>query len=383
MQFDDALRSCSCTANALVCAVHASAANVERLKLPCYIGRMTDERIQLGSLSDAGLIEEVKRLTEGDRSADRRARRAGARRLYLGEGYSSLFTYCTHVLHLSEHAAYGRIEAARVARKFPVVLERLVDGSVTLTNIGLLAPHLNAENHNELLDAAQHKSKRDVEHIVASLRPHPDVPSRVRKVPEPKPQAGVPAAMGTPPTQSPEPPIHPPARPTIAPLAAERYKVQFTMARETYEKLRRVQDLLRHSVPNGDPAAIFDRALTLLLKELERTKLAGSSRPRAARQLKPNSRTIPAAVKREVYMRDRGRCAFVGTNGPCGETGFLEFHHVVPYADGGEATAANIELRCRAHNAYEAEQRFGTLFVREVRGEFELGPALVSGNRRK
>jgi hypothetical protein len=40
-----------------------------------------------------------------------------ARRLYLGEGCPSLFAYCTQVLHLSEHAAYGRIEAARTARR--------------------------------------------------------------------------------------------------------------------------------------------------------------------------------------------------------------------------------------------------------------------------
>ena len=46
-----------------------------------------------------------------------------ARRLYLGEGCSSLFAYCTQVLHLSEHAAYHRIEAARAARQYPVILE--------------------------------------------------------------------------------------------------------------------------------------------------------------------------------------------------------------------------------------------------------------------
>ena len=40
-----------------------------------------------------------------------------ARKLYLGEGCSSLFTYCTRVLYLSEYAAYGRIEAARAARR--------------------------------------------------------------------------------------------------------------------------------------------------------------------------------------------------------------------------------------------------------------------------
>ena len=52
---------------------------------------------------------------------------------------------------------------------------------------------------------------------------------------------------------------------------------------ETHDKLRRVQDLLRHSIPDGDPAAIFDRALTLLLSDLERAKLAATARPRTSR----------------------------------------------------------------------------------------------------
>ena len=64
------------------------------------------------------------------------------RKLYLGEGYSSLFTYCTQRLHLSESAAYGRITAARAARRFPILLTRLADGDVTLTSISLLAAHL-------------------------------------------------------------------------------------------------------------------------------------------------------------------------------------------------------------------------------------------------
>ncbi|HEX2340645.1 MAG TPA: HNH endonuclease [Vicinamibacterales bacterium] len=68
---------------------------------------------------------------------------------------------------------------------------------------------------------------------------------------------------------------------------------------------------------------------------------------------------MPAAVKREVWTRDSGRCAFIGARGRCHETGFLELHHVVPYARGGPAVADNIELRCAAHNAHEAELCFG------------------------
>jgi hypothetical protein len=84
------------------------------------------------------------------------------RRLYLGAGCSSLFAYCTQVLHLSEHAAYGRIEAARTANRFPIVLDLLRDGSLTLTAITLLAPHLTPVNHVEVLRDARHKSKREV-----------------------------------------------------------------------------------------------------------------------------------------------------------------------------------------------------------------------------
>jgi hypothetical protein len=84
-----------------------------------------------------------------------------ARRLYLGAGYSSLFTYCTQALHLSEHAAYGRIEAARAARRFPLVMDLLANGSLTVTTVGLLAPHLTADNHRNVLESACHKRKRE------------------------------------------------------------------------------------------------------------------------------------------------------------------------------------------------------------------------------
>src|SRR5207237_1288706 len=136
----------------------------------------------------------------------------------------------------------------------------------------------------------------------------------------------------------------------LRPLAPERYRVQITISRETHDKLRRAQDLLRHAIPDGDPAAVFDRALTALLTQLEKSKYAATTRPHTSQQRRKRSRHIPAALRRAVWERDRGRCAFVGTHGRCEERGFLEFHHVIPYAAGGEAVVENIQLRCRAHN---------------------------------
>jgi hypothetical protein len=156
-------------------------------------------------------------------------------------------------------------------------------------------------------------------------------------------------------------PAPPPAaqRPALTALARERYKLQITISNETQEKLRRVQDLVRHTVSNGDPAEIFDRALTMLLEHLERRRAATTPWPRAPRERRTRSRHISAAVRREVWKRDQGRCAFVDSEGRCIERGFLEFHHVEPYAAGGAATVANIQLRCRAHNAYGARLFFG------------------------
>jgi hypothetical protein len=281
------------------------------------------------------------------------------RRLYLSEGYSSLFTYCTQAPHLSEGAACNRIEAARAARRFPIVLTALEQGSVTLTAVRLLAPHLTEDNHQDVLVSARHKGKREIELLVASLRPMPAVASTIRKLPEPRRvllDAGCDAAQTA--VVVPRPPVvAPPIKtpsPAVATLAPHRYRVQFTISRDTHEKLLRVQALARHVIPSGDRAEIFDRALTLLLQDLERRRCAAVTSPRAARGATGGSRHMPASVKREVWRRDDGRCAYTGRAGRCTERSFLEYHHVQPYAAGGAATAANIELRCRAHNVYEA-----------------------------
>lgn len=340
--------------------------------------------LSVGALTDSELLAQVTAFAERERhsTADLIAGLAelDTRRLYLAAGYSSLFTYCTSVLHLSEHAAYGRIEAARAVRRFPVVLGRLASGDLTLTAVCLLAPVLTDDNLLELLGAARHKSKREVEQLVARTRPQPAAASSVRKLPPPRASERADVVIGSPvangqtdPTAPPPVAVIAPPIPTAAParlavvtpLAPERYKVQFTMSREAHDKLRRAQDLLRHSIPTGDPAAIFERALTLLIEDLEKRKLAAVSRPCAGRSSSAHSRHVPASVRREVWARDNGRCAFVGTNGRCAERGFLELHHVVPFAAGGETTPDNLELRCRAHNAYEAQLFFGPPVMRE------------------
>jgi hypothetical protein len=328
----------------------------------------------LADLGDRPLLETAKRLATEERHATVALLRAlseiDSRRLYLGEGCASLFTYCTQVLHLSEGGAYNRIEACRVARRYPVIFDLLEVSALTLTAVRLLAPHLTDDNHRTVLDSAQHKSKREVEQLVAALAPKPDAPTVVRRL------AATPAPLSRPSVSMLDTPTigdgpasadaarvdasavrMPEAR--VSPLAPDRYRLQVTLTGATHDKFRRAQALLRHAVPTGDAAQILDRALSLLVEHLERQRCAKTSRPRASAPSASGSRHIAAAVRRHVWQRDCGRCAFVGAEGRCRETAFLEFHHVEPYAIGGEATAENIELRCRAHNSHEARLFFG------------------------
>ena len=278
-----------------------------------------------------------------------------------------------------------------MARRYPAIIEGLESGALSLTTVKLLSPHLTAENHAGLLAAASGKGKEAVEELLACRFPQGDVIARVRKVPSPRglpvsdvsptltctlhPSASVGeqvplGAIATAPTDraAPPPATPVPARAVIRPLAPERYEIRFTASRAMREKLRTAQDLLGHAIPSGDIAEVFDRALTLLVADLSRRKLAATGRPRGSRRQSVKSRNIPADVKRNAVARAAGRCAFVARNGRrCEERRFLEFHHVVPHAAGGKPTVGNIELRCRAHNGYEADRYFGP-GIRRVRG---------------
>ncbi|HET6331814.1 MAG TPA: HNH endonuclease signature motif containing protein [Polyangiales bacterium] len=215
---------------------------------------------------------------------------------------------------------------------------------------------------------------------------------------------------------------------SIVPLRAGRYKVQFTATQSLVDMFSEARELFRNQLPTDDLAGIVERALALLIADRKKQRFALTSKPRAPRlsetdtttgkagpavpsvhaehqpskpstshiahvlseahaddarpttpagcaerqPAKPNTRHIAYALRRQVYARDAGRCCFVSSDGTrCGARGNLEFHHIIPFARGGEATLENICLMCRAHNALIAERDYNREFVKRriaVRG---------------
>lgn len=333
-----------------------------------------------------------------------------------------MFQYAVDVFAFSDAEAYVRIAAARAARRFPAILDLVASGTLSVTTIRFLAPHLTEENCAAVLGAVSGKSTRAVELELARRFPKPDAPQVLRKLPVAKRAEATPdapalftkvespatPAPGVAPNSSRDAlPVRAPAlaRPTTAtqPLSASRYKLQVTLSEGTQAKLRQAQQLLRHQVPDGDLAEVLDRALDALVREQMKRQFAATERPRAKSGSKAppgsgrQSRRIPSPVRREVVARDGLRCSYTDNSGSrCEETGFLQLHHVEPFEKGGEHSAGNIRVFCRSHNLHAAEEDYGAAhmdqykqprmppeFVRESRVTYCAGGLRQDWSRRQ
>jgi 5-methylcytosine-specific restriction endonuclease McrA len=139
--------------------------------------------------------------------------------------------------------------------------------------------------------------------------------------------------------------------------------------REFCEELAAVGALLSHAVPSGKKEEVLSHVLRAQRKVLERRRHGSPQRTtQPAVQTHENARYIPASLRREVYDREGGTCAYVGEEARrCHSTRQLEYQHLTPVARGGRTTADNLTLFCRAHNLLQAEKDFGAAHVTQRR----------------
>jgi 5-methylcytosine-specific restriction endonuclease McrA len=156
----------------------------------------------------------------------------------------------------------------------------------------------------------------------------------------------------------------------LRPISEELRVLRVTVGREFADDLARVKALLSHTIPDGSLEQVLHACIRRTIAQCE-SRRRGADRPRPRKTKRPPAgRGIPTAVRREVWRRDAGTCAFVATDGKrCGSNHQIEFHHIEPFARGGPPTVDNIEIRCKAHNRYAAEADFGREFMRSVMSE--------------
>lgn len=348
----------------------------------------------LRSLSDRDLLINTKSVVARERGITvvvlAHLNEVERRKLYLTLAHSSMFAYCTDELGYSTSAAKRRISTARCVARFPEALSLLKANEVNLSTITQVTNLIKPENSHEILERIRGKSQREVEAIVAEYQPLEALPKdrartvvvRVPVKASPAPTklsdnaAPVPSQISTAEVTVPAQDRNGPES-TISVLPApavqlERRVVKQFCAREVVmNKIATVQALASHRLPMNAP---FEEVIEFLAdyflqredpKARHDRRAARKPEPRA--EVKPQStpktssaRAISLPVRDEVFVRDEGRCCYVGTDGKrCGSKHVLQVDHIEPVARGGSASLTNLRLLCAHHNRLEAERLMG------------------------
>ncbi len=325
---------------------------------------------------------------------------ADARQLYRDQACDSMYACCVRVLLMSEDAACRRIDAARVARRFPRIFPALEDGRLNVSAILLLKPHLTTSNADELISAAEGKSYRAIKEFLACRFPQANLPTVLRRIgvseaevaPVTKPQTldESSTAMAVAPiaesasqsrasdsaavtpsentsqslsaaprihvtsTQHPGPTTTPIAplteqRPRIAPLSAERYSLQVTISKHAH-------DLLRGGDAGGELSDLLGRVIELDLERLDDSL-------RVERRTETLAQRSAVLLARYVVAVDDGDA----------RRGQAEFVRQRVDAQGGAPRVGGAEVADDAHAVPQA--------AREHRAQQFVEQRLVAGRR--
>jgi len=326
------------------------------------------------------------------------------RKLYLELGHSSMFAYCTEELRYSASAAKRRISTARCIAQFPAALPLLQADEINLSTITQISKIINEQNSRALLERIRNKSQREVEAIVAEYEPLAALPRERARTVVVRVPVGSFAAVKPEETVS-----HAPVAPATAPLREaphdaieqvqdhngpepelraapvanfeRRTVIQFCAREEVMNKLEGVRALASHRLPANAPLEQVIEFLADYFTRREDPKARHERREARAQDAKPtgtpktsSARAIPLPVRDEVFVRDQGRCCYVGLDGKrCASTHVVQIDHVMPVARGGSASIDNLRLLCAYHNRLEAERVLGrSKLGRQVRNGPEL-----------
>ena len=335
-----------------------------RLRRGDFPGVYTSPMQNPKSLSDASLLNLLQSSVAEERKLTTQVlellREVERRRLFAGQGYGSLFGYAVKGLGYSEASAARRIQAMRLLKDLPELTEKIEHGALNLSTLSAVQCFINREEREqgksytvpqkrELLSQMENRSHREVEKILLQTSPASSVPKERIRV--------------------------------ITPTETE---LRLIASGDPMTKLERLKGLLAHAHPHLGFSQLVEILADRALEELDPARKPEPAKKRAphaaaftpAPELQPTTSnhavpaqlpalvrrpSIPTAVRRQVWVRDAGRCTYVApeTGKRCDSQHALEIDHKVPVAKGGTSDLASLRLMCRMHNQWQAILHFG------------------------
>ena len=320
--------------------------------------------------SNDTLIDDLKRMVADERklltSILRHLKEVEDRRLYLERGHSSLFAFITKELGYSESAAQRRIQAMRLMRDVPKVEEKIESGKLSLSVASQVQSFLRTEEKRsdegvmsmpeklQIIEKLEGTSSKRCERKLAEISPETKMPKEKERL-----------------------------------ISDERTLIQFVADEELMDGIERLKWLLAHRNGERRQDELFRILVELGLDKWDperREARRAKRKTRASHKSLPTSavdnisskhrrRSMPAAVRDEVWQRDEGRCQYKDpeTGRRCESRHAVQIDHVIPVARGGTNDPSNLRLLCRQHNAFAARKVFGDRLIdSRIHGQLSL-----------
>ena len=279
-----------------------------------------------------------------------------SRKLYLKKGYNSMYSYLTIGLSYSEGAAQRRIECARALNKTPEAKDLLSKGDISLTTLSMVSKEITKKNNTEIISDISGKNKREVEKILFKDKPAESKTKESIRTIKVKTEEEAPSPLFDSANQGFENHHRHDCK------TEARLKLSFSIPEEAQDLIDEARQALSGKLPKGASLEeLFTAGLESIVNEHKRK--AKSLGTRKSRDSKKRSRHIPNNIRKTVLERDKYQCTYVGENGKaCCSKWDLELDHKIPFTEGGQHTAENLRVLCRAHHQYLTEQRFGRVW---------------------
>jgi len=292
------------------------------------------------------------------------------KRIYLQLGFPNLYSFLTEHIGYTAASAQRRIEAARLLTAVPEVKEDLKSGSLNLSQVALVAQSLRQKQKEEpalnfkpqdkkvLLESVKGLSLENSQRVISQT-----LDLEVKAHEKQKIQSD------------------------------ESVRVELTFTKAQSELLKKVKNLMSHVNPNPTTADVFEYLAKNYLKRkdpiggmktakkanaegvnkvkrkihatLTRTTRIANAKPSISKvtsvtkvtqrqNVFQSRKAISASIKRTVWQRDQGTCQHLNqtTGKICGSNHLLEFDHIKRFSRGGDDSAQNLRLLCKAHNLW-------------------------------
>jgi hypothetical protein len=287
--------------------------------------------MNLQAMNDSVLIAATESLIRQERelltSVLHHLHEIDRRRLFCSLGYKSLFDFAVRHLGYPEDQAYRRISAMKLLRELPELEEKVNQGEISLTHIGL-AQSLFKQERKFHQKEMSHQDKLSVFTQIASkpVREAERITHALSSCPE---------------TAKPD---------RVTTISQNHVELKFTASTNLREKIERLRGWLAHQHPNLSLGELFERLCDLGLEEWDPAK---SAAPRKRRVTISPPQKSQAQIRRDTFQRAKGQCE------SCGSHFALEIDHVRPQALGGSSPPQNLRVLCRSCNQRAAILVFG------------------------